>query len=76
MDDRVRGVVNVSIQGTTFDGALEKLLLPLGFAVGRCGKQCVIGTPDPSSPLFPCVSPQMESRPKHAEVEITPLTLS
>lgn len=69
MDDRVRGVVNVSIEDATFDEALEKVLLPLGFVVGRRGEQYVVCAPDPQAPLFPYVSTQLEYRPMYAKAE-------
>lgn len=69
MDDRVRGVVNVSIEEATFEEALDKVLLPLGFVVGRRNKQYVICPPDPESPLFPYVSTQLEYRPKYLQAK-------
>ncbi len=69
MDDKVRGVVNVTIENATFDEALEKVLLPLGYVIGRRGAQYVIAPPDPKSPLFPYVSTQVEYRPKHLKAK-------
>ena len=65
VDDRVQGVVNVSINEATVDQALEKLLLPLGFVMGKRGNQYVICPADAKSPLFPFVSQQVEYRPKY-----------
>ena len=53
VDDRVQGVVNVSITDATVEEALEKLLLPLGFVMGKRGEQFIICPADAQSPLFP-----------------------
>lgn len=63
--DKVRGVVNARIDDLTFDEALTKILLPLGFVSGKRGDQYLVCHPDPDSPLFPYVSDQVEYRPKH-----------
>ncbi|MEN1681105.1 MAG: hypothetical protein AAGJ46_16075 [Planctomycetota bacterium] len=69
IDDKARGVVNVSIEDETFESAIEKVLLPLGFVYGKRRDQYVICPPDPDSPLFPYVSTQVEYRPQHAQAE-------
>ena len=65
LDERVGGVVNTTIRNATFEQALEKLLLPLGYVFGRRGEQYVVCEPNPESPLFPFVSTHIEYRPKY-----------
>lgn len=69
MDDKVRGVVNITLVDATFEQALDKLLLPLGYVYGRRGEQYVIAPPDPKSPLFPYISSQVEYRPKNLKAK-------
>jgi len=65
VDEKVRGVVNVSVVDQPFDIALDKVLLPFGFVHARRGKQYFIGVPDPQSALFPHLAEQQYYKPKH-----------
>jgi type IV pilus assembly protein PilQ len=65
--DKVSGVVNARIENLTFDAALEKVLLPLGFHFARNGEQYVVATPDPADPLFSFIAKRIEYKPQHLE---------
>ncbi|MCA9262046.1 MAG: hypothetical protein KDA61_22670, partial [Planctomycetales bacterium] len=67
VDDDVHGVVTATIADAPLESALERILLPLGYVVGRRGEQYVVCPPDPDSPLFPFISTQVEYRPRHAK---------
>lgn len=69
MDDAITGIVNATIDDATFQEALEKVLLPLGYVYGRRGEQYVISPPDPNSPLFPFVSTHLEYRPLYLDAK-------
>jgi len=66
MDDQIAGVVSVVIESDTFEGALQKVLLPLGMIYKkRDDGAYLVGTSDPSSALFPLIAVQSQYRPLH-----------
>lgn len=65
VDDKVRGVVNTSIEDMEFEAALEKVLMPLGLVFAKRGSQYLVTTSDPESALFPHVAEQVEYHPQH-----------
>lgn len=69
MDEQIRGVVNTSLNDVSFQTAIEKLLMPLGYVYAMRGKQCIIAPLDPKSPLFPHIAQQYEYRPMHLEAK-------
>lgn len=67
LDDNVAGIVNAQINDLTVDEAVEKVLLPLGLASSRRGKQLIVAPPDPASPLFAMVSIKTQYQPLHMD---------
>jgi type IV pilus assembly protein PilQ len=65
VDDKVRGVANISLTNATFENALEKLLLPLGLVYSHRDNRYYVGNPDPDSPLFLYLAEHFEYRPQH-----------
>ncbi|MEM1228163.1 MAG: type II and III secretion system protein [Planctomycetota bacterium] len=68
MDDNVTGIVNTRIDDLTIDRAIEKLLMPLGFASVRRGDQMIVADPQPESPLFPLIATKHRYEPRHQEI--------
>ncbi|WP_233214565.1 type II secretion system protein GspD [Rhodopirellula bahusiensis] len=67
LDDNVAGIVNTQIIDLTVDEAVEKVLMPLGLASTRRGKQLIVAPPDPESPLFSLVSIKTQYQPQHMD---------
>ena len=66
MDDQVAGVVSLNIESDTFESALQKVLLPLGYVYQkREDGVYLVGVPDPTSALFPLIAQRSEYRPRN-----------
>jgi type II secretory pathway component GspD/PulD (secretin) len=65
MDEKVKGVVNTTIENLPFDEALPRLLLPIGLVSAYRDGQYYIGTAEPDSPLFYLLAEHHEFRPNH-----------
>lgn len=69
VDDKVRGVVETTIDNLPFEQALDKILLPLGYVFARHEDHYVVGLTDPESSLFASLSELHEYRPRHHTAE-------
>ncbi|MEZ6123097.1 MAG: hypothetical protein R3C49_07990 [Planctomycetaceae bacterium] len=66
VDEQVGGVVTAVIEDEPFESALRKILMPLGFVYRKISdREYIIGTSDPSSPLFSQLSDRVDFRPRH-----------
>lgn len=76
VDDLVRGSVTVTLNDVPFETALRMMTLPLGFVYRRCNQEYLVGSPLPTSAMFPQIAETVDYSPKHfttAELlELTP----
>ncbi len=74
VDDTVGGVVSVQIKNSTFEEALNTLLLPLGLVYAVRDGAYLIAPPDPQSPLFSLISERAQYVPiNHAPTKLASL---
>lgn len=76
VDDLVRGSVTVTLDDVPFETALRMMTLPLGFVYRRCDQEYLVGSPLPTSAMFPQIAETVDYSPRHfttAELlELTP----
>lgn len=65
VDEKVRGVVNCTIENLSFEAALDKVLLPLNLVWVRRDNQYLVGIPEPDSALFWQLAEHHEFHPGH-----------
>lgn len=65
LDEQVRGVVNISVNDSTFEQALEQLLLPLNYVFVQREGRYLIAPPDPKSPMYHYIAQQYEYHPQN-----------
>lgn len=64
--EQVGGVVSAVIEDEPFEVALKKVLLPAGLVYRRMPSgEYLVGTTEPSSPLFSKLSERLDYRPQH-----------
>ncbi|MEM6979560.1 MAG: protein transporter, partial [Planctomycetota bacterium] len=69
MDDAVTGIINTRIDDLTIDQAVEKVLMPLGYCSVRRGRQIIVSSTDPESPLFSYVAVNRSYQPLHQDLK-------
>lgn len=65
VDDMVTGVTNAVIESESFESALDKVLLPLGYVYRKVGDQYMVGIPDPASNLFSLLAERYDYHTNH-----------
>lgn len=63
VDDTVSGDTSAQIENETFEQALDKLLMPLGYVYAKHEGKYIIAPADPDSPLFPYISDRYQYLP-------------
>ncbi|WP_442506423.1 type II secretion system protein GspD [Novipirellula sp. SH528] len=69
IDDQVRGSVTAVIEGESFERALRKILLPLGYRWRQDRDEFYIGLPEPGSALFPFLAERYIYESRHRTPE-------
>mgnify|MGYP003667941398 CR=1 FL=1 len=69
IDDQVRGSVTAVIEGESFERALRKILLPLGYRWRQDGDEYYVGLPEPGSALFPFLAERYIYEARHRTPE-------
>lgn len=64
-DEGVRGPVSGVFEGVAFEDALADLLAPHGWVFEKVGERYLVGTIDPTSPLFPLLARTWTYSPRH-----------
>lgn len=65
LDDTVRGEVTCTLENETFEQALKRILLPLGYVFAKKDNMYLVGSNDPISNLFSHIAETLEYYPRH-----------
>ncbi|QEG43260.1 type II secretion system protein GspD [Roseimaritima ulvae] len=70
IDEQVRGQVTAIVEDETFEDALRKLLLPLGYVFKQDERDCYVGLAEPDSALFPYLAERFIYCAEHRTPEV------
>lgn len=68
IDETVGGVTSAQIKNDTFEGALEKITMPLGLVWANKDGKYLIAPPAPDSPLFSYICERKQFNPKYHDI--------